>query len=42
MVDGIERIFDEIILDVDVEERLLNLVFQSSVPNIPLNSDYID
>jgi hypothetical protein len=42
MVGVLARIFDEIILDVDVEERLLNLVFQSSVPSVPLNSDYID
>jgi hypothetical protein len=42
MVDNLETIFSEIVKESDVEERLSILVFQSSAPVIPLNSDYID
>lgn len=42
MVENLETIFSEIIKESDVEERLSNLVFQSSAPVVPLNSDYID
>lgn len=42
LVDGMETIFSEIIQNVDIEERLSEVVFKASVPMVALNSDYID